>query len=33
MTIKEQIRILDDKFKQNKVDYNLYRKNAKISAL
>ena len=33
MTIKEQIKILDDKIKQNKADYDLYRQNAKISAL
>ena len=32
MTIKEQIKILDDKIKQNQADYDLYRKNAKISA-
>ena len=33
MTIKEQIKILDNKIKQNKADYDLYRQNAKISAL
>ena len=33
MTIKEQIKILDDKIKQNKSEYDLYRQNAKISAL
>ena len=33
MTIKEQIKILDDKIKQNKADYDLYRQNAKMSAL
>ena len=33
MTIKEQTKILNDKVKQNKVDYDLYRQNAKISAL
>ena len=33
MTIKEQIKILDDKIKQNKADYDLYRQNAKISGL
>ena len=33
MTIKEQIKILDDKTKQNQADYDLYRQNAKISAL
>ena len=33
MTIKEQIKILDDKIRQNKADYDLHRQNAKISAL
>ena len=33
MTIEEQIKILDDKIRQNKADYDLYRWNAKISAL
>ena len=33
MTINEQIIILDNKIKQNKADYDLYRQNAKISAL
>ena len=33
MTINEQIRIFDYKIKQNQADYDLYRKNAKISAL
>ena len=33
MTIKEQIKILDDKIKQNQADYDLHRQNAKISAL
>ena len=33
MTIKEQIKILDNKIRQNKADYDLYRQNAKISAL
>ena len=33
MTIKEQIKILDDKIRQNKADYDFYRQNAKISAL
>ena len=32
MTIKEQVRILDNKIRQNKADYDLYRQNAKISA-
>ena len=29
MTIKEQIKILDDKIKQNQADYDLYRQKAK----
>ena len=33
MTIKEQIKILDNKIRQNQVDYDFYRQNAKISAL
>ena len=33
MTINEQIIILDNKIKQNKADYDLYRQNPKISAL
>ena len=33
MTIKEQIKVLDNKIRQNKADYDLYRQNAKISAL
>ena len=33
MTIKEQIKVLDDKIRQNQADYILYRQNAKISAL
>ena len=33
MTIEEQIKILDDKIRQNQADYNLYRQNAKIFAL
>ena len=33
MTIKEQIKILDNKIKQNQADYDLYRQNAKISDL
>ena len=32
MTIQEQIKILDDKIRQNQADYDLYRQNAKISA-
>ena len=33
MTIKDQLRFLDNKIRQNQVDYVLYKKNAKISAL
>ena len=33
MTVKDQLKILDRKIKQNKVDYDLYRQNAEISAL
>ena len=32
MTIKELIKILDNKIEQNRADYDLYRENAKISA-
>ena len=31
MTVKDQLKILDRKIKQNKSDYNLYRQNAEIS--
>ena len=33
MTINEQIKILDNKIRQNQADYDLYRQNAKISVL
>ena len=33
MTIKEQIKILDNKIRKNQADYDLYRNNAEISAL
>ena len=33
MTFKDQLKILDNKIRQNKADYDLYRKNVKISAL
>ena len=33
MTVEDQFKILDNKIRQNKTDYNLYTKNAKISAL
>ena len=33
MTLTEQVKILDDKIKVNKAQYNLDRKAAKISAL
>ena len=29
MTIKEQIKILDNKIRQNKANYDLYRQNEK----
>ena len=33
MTVKVQLKILDNKIRQNQVDYDLYRKNAKVSDL
>ena len=33
MTVKDQLKILDRKIKQDKADYDLYRQNAEISAL
>ena len=33
MTVKNQLKILDNKIIQNQADYDLYRKNAKTSAL
>ena len=33
MTVKDQLKILDRKIKQNKTDYDLFRQNAEISAL
>ena len=33
MTFKDQIKILGNKIRQYKADYDLYRKNAKISTL
>ena len=33
MTVKDQLKILNRKIKQNKADYDLYRQNAEISAL
>ena len=33
MTVKNQLKILDNKIRQNQANYDLYRKNAKISAL
>ena len=33
MTIKVEIKILDDKIRQNKADYDLCRQNATISVL
>ena len=32
MAVKDQLKILDRKIKQNKVHYDLYRQNAEISA-
>ena len=33
MTVKDQLKILANKIRQNQADYDLYRKNATISAL
>ena len=33
MTVKNELKILDRKIKQNKAGYDLYRQNAEISAL
>ena len=33
MTVEDQLKILDNKIKQNKADYDLYKQNAEISAL
>ena len=33
MTVKDQLKIIDNRFRQNQADYDLHRKNAKISAL
>ena len=33
MTVKDQLKILDNKIRQSKADYDWYRKNAKTSAL
>ena len=33
MAVKDQLNILNKKIKQNRADYDLYRRNAKISAL
>ena len=33
MTVKDQLKVLDNKIRQNQADYDLYGKNAKISAL
>ena len=33
MTVKDQLKILDNKIRQNQADYDFYRKNTKISAL
>ena len=33
MTVKDQLKIINNKIRQNQADYDLYRKNAKISGL
>ena len=33
MISKDQLKVLDNKIRENKADYDLYRKNVKISAL
>ena len=33
MTVKDQLKILDNEIRQNQADYDLYRKNAKICLL
>ena len=33
MTVKDQLKILDRRIKQNRADYELYRQNTEISAL
>ena len=33
MTIKDQLKILDNKVRQNRADYDLYGMNAEISSL
>ena len=33
MTVKDQLKILNNKIRQNKADYDFYRKNVKISVL
>ena len=33
MAVKDQLKFLDSKIRKNQADYDLYRKNAKISAL
>ena len=33
MTLTEQVKIIDEKIKSNKAQYNLYREAAKISVL
>ena len=33
MTVIDQLKILDNKIRKNQADHDLYRKNAKISAL
>ena len=33
MTVKDQLKILDNKVRQNRADYDLYRMDAKITSL
>ena len=33
MAVKDQLKILDNKIRQNQADYDLHRKNTKTSAL
>ena len=33
MAVKDQLKILDNKIRQNQADYDLYRKNDKVSAI
>ena len=33
MTVKDQLKVLDNRIKLNKADHDLYKKNAEVSAL